>query len=233
MRHKKTALAVAGFIFGSAIVGLVKLTESNTTPIKISENSVEAPEVKQDFHLPFLQEKVVHQTKEQKAKQVNNIGANTLWSVDEWQPTYDAEGLTYYETKTDSAVFSSLAPGQTLTFQIPQEQIPFSVTFSKQKKGFGDIDIVSGDIPNTTQGASVVKGKLDTHLTIITANSTYTVIVDNKTGKTKIIDEKERAKQQFIDENDGLIQPKVEEPLPPGIDKNQLTNNNVHGHEHS
>lgn len=235
MRHKKIAKAVAGFVFGSAIIGFFKLTGSNsvTTPIEISEKNVKTLEGTQGLDLPPAQEKTVSQKKEEKEQLVTHYGANTLWSLDEWQPTYDDEGLTYYETETDSTVFSSLQPGQTLTFQIPQEQVPFTVTFSNKKKGFGDIDIVRGDIPNTTQGASVIKGKIDTHLTLITASSTYTIIIDNETGKTKIIDEKERAKKQFIDENDGLIQPKVEEALPPGMDKSQLTKSNAHTHEHS
>ncbi|MCX4028867.1 hypothetical protein H0A36_05965 [Endozoicomonas sp. SM1973] len=148
------------------------------------------------------------------------------WQANEWESTLNEDGLSYFKTSTPPQYFANLTTGQTLRLPLPEQDSDFSVTLSEARKGYGDLDIVSGDVPGTTQGVTIVKGKLDTHMTVITANTTYTVVVDNQTGETKIIDDRDRAKLQFIDGKDGLEHHQQEKqiPFPPGLKQAPISN---------
>lgn len=209
-----------GCIAGGALVAVLLANPFTKKEIPAQQQTATTDQViaKVASAQPVIEKRQSAQIKA-KSQQNQPADSSSPWQANQWESALNEDGLSYFKTNATPQYFANLTTGQTLRLPLPEQDSDFSVTLSEARKGYGDLDIVSGDVPGTTQGVTIVKGKLDTHMTVITANTTYTVVVDNQTGETKIIDDRDRAKLQFIDGKDGLEHHQQEKqiPFPPGL----------------
>lgn len=144
-----------------------------------------------------------------------------IWKDSEWQSDHTAEGMQYYESRMAPELIKSAKTGDRLSFHLPEASAPIKTKITESKTGYGDVTILKGVLEDTNSkahslgGVSIVKGQLDTHLTIITETATYTVVMNNENGETRIMDEAERLREQHLDPHDGVETEDHPPPEPP------------------
>lgn len=115
----------------------------------------------------------------------------TLWD----QPSLvasESNGIPVHETLVAPELLQTFAVGQTLTLAVPGRQQPLRATLSETRNN-GGAAVWQGKLLNGSDSDSLtlVKGALETHITVATLDGTVSMIIDNATGKTVITDENE------------------------------------------
>lgn len=114
-----------------------------------------------------------------------------LWDQQSLVAT-ESNGMPVHETRIDPALLQSIDLGQTLSLAVPGRQQPLRATLSETRNS-GGAAIWQGKLldGSDVDSLTLVKGALETHITVATLDGTLSMIIDNATGKTVITDENE------------------------------------------
>lgn len=138
----------------------------------------------------------------------------TLWDAQSLQET-ESNGITQHLTQVDPQQLSNLAVGQVVSLALPGRSSPTRATLSATRNTAGSAvwqgSLIDGD---EVESMTLVKGALETHITVATLDGSLSIIIDNATGKTVITDENQLVLR--ADPNDHLhFDHKELAPLPP------------------
>ncbi|WP_415753717.1 hypothetical protein [Pseudomonas leptonychotis] len=138
----------------------------------------------------------------------------TLWDADSLQET-ESNGITQHLTQVDPQQLSNLAVGQVVSLALPGRSSPTRATLGETRNTAGSAvwqgSLIDGD---EVESMTLVKGALETHITVATLDGSLSIIIDNATGKTVITDENQLVMR--ADPNDSLHYDHKElAPLPP------------------
>lgn len=138
----------------------------------------------------------------------------TLWDADSLQET-ESNGITQHLTQVDPQQLSNLAVGQVVSLALPGRSSPTRATLGETRNTAGSAvwqgNLIDGD---EVESMTLVKGALETHITVATLEGSLSIIIDNATGKTVITDENQLVMR--ADPNDHLHYDHKElAPLPP------------------
>lgn len=147
----------------------------------------------------------------------------SLWVNQSWVREYAEEGHGIYRTDGTGVALDALAVGDQLRIHLPDGHGQWLGEIEEESEGVHGVRVWSGNLPDAGPfgGLSVVRGNLETHLTIITDESTWVAVVDNQTGQTTMVDERERMQYQYLSEDDGALPEEHDLPTPPGAEANR------------
>jgi hypothetical protein len=138
----------------------------------------------------------------------------TLWDAQSLQET-ESNGITQHLTQVDPAQLNNLALGQVVSLALPGRSSPTRATLGETRNTAGSAvwqgSLIDGD---EMESMTLIKGALETHITVATLDGSLSIIIDNATGKTVITDENQLVLR--ADPNDHLHYDHKElAPLPP------------------
>lgn len=138
----------------------------------------------------------------------------TLWEAGSLQAE-ESDGIIRHLTQLDPQQLTTLHTGQVVALALPGRQQPVRARLSETRNTAGSAvwhgALLDGD---AVESMTLVRGTLETHITLATLDGSLSIIVDNATGKTVITDENQLVLR--ADPNDHLhYQHKELPPLPP------------------
>lgn len=138
----------------------------------------------------------------------------TLWDVHSLEAV-ENNGITQHLTQVDPQLLSNLSVGQELSLALPGRSSLTRATLGETRNTAGSAvwqgNLIDGD---DVESMTLVKGALETHITVATLQGSLSIIIDNATGKTVITDENQLVLR--ADPNDHLhYDHKEHGPLPP------------------
>ncbi|UXY50386.1 biofilm-associated metzincin protease inhibitor BamI [Pseudomonas tohonis] len=112
-----------------------------------------------------------------------------LWAPDALQAE-EQDGMTVYHTRTSPDLLGAFAVGTTLQLGVPGRQEPLRAKL-EQTHNTGSTAVWSGAVEGGSDAGTltVVKGRLETHITLATPEQTLSFVVDNATGATQVTDQ--------------------------------------------
>lgn len=114
-----------------------------------------------------------------------------LWSSDSLSVA-DQHGMPVHLTQVDPALLGQFSVGQTLELSLPGRTAPLRSTLEQTRNNGGAAvwqgKLIDGD---EAESLTVVRGQLETHITVATLDGTLSVIIDNQSGSAVITDENE------------------------------------------
>jgi hypothetical protein len=143
-----------------------------------------------------------------------NVAQATLWNADSLQET-ESNGITQHLTQVDPEQLNNLALGQVVSLALPGRSSPTRASLGETRNTAGSAvwqgSLIDGD---EVESMTLIKGALETHITVATLDGSLSIIIDNATGKTVITDENQLVLR--ADPNDHLHYDHKElAPLPP------------------
>ncbi|MFT0621317.1 hypothetical protein [Ectopseudomonas guguanensis] len=138
----------------------------------------------------------------------------TLWQAASLQEE-ETDGIVRHLTQLDPQQLTTLHTGQVVALALPGRQHPVRARLGETRNTAGSAvwhgALLDGD---AMESMTLVRGTLETHITLATLDGSLSIIVDNATGKTVITDENQLVLR--ADPNDHLhYQHKELPPLPP------------------
>ncbi|MGY4534156.1 hypothetical protein ACVW0Y_003294 [Pseudomonas sp. TE3786] len=133
-----------------------------------------------------------------------------LWDSHSLVPEQQNE-MTLYHTQVPLTALSSLAVGMTLQMAVPGREEPLRAKLDETHNTGAAVwsGPVQGGQPEDT--LTVVRGQLETHITLATRETTLSVVVDNASGKALITDQNQLLMRATPD---AIVKPNSK-PLPP------------------
>ncbi|SIR79106.1 hypothetical protein SAMN05878276_0150 [Aquipseudomonas alcaligenes] len=113
-----------------------------------------------------------------------------------WDPqslvASEHNGIPVHETQVAPELLQGIGLGQTLSLPVPGRQQPVRATLSETRNN-GGAAVWHGKLLDgqDTDSLTLVRGAVETHITVATLEGTLSMIIDNATGKTVITDENE------------------------------------------
>lgn len=136
-----------------------------------------------------------------------------LWDSRSLVPEQQDE-MTLYRTHVPVAAIANLAVGKTLQLAVPGRKEPLRATLDETHNTGAAVwsAAVQGGQPEDS--LTVVRGQLETHITLATRDMTLSFVVDNATGNTLMTDQNELLMRATPD---ALVTPESTplQPLPP------------------
>lgn len=137
-----------------------------------------------------------------------------LWTADSLQAA-EQDGLAVYRTQVAPELLGTFAVGRTLELGVPGQPEPLRATL-EQTHNTGTTAVWTGAVEGGSDAdtLTVVKGRLETHITLATTEQTLSFVVDNATGATQVTDQNELLMRATPDP---IITPDAKQlpPLPP------------------
>ncbi|WP_057395250.1 biofilm-associated metzincin protease inhibitor BamI [Pseudomonas aeruginosa] len=117
----------------------------------------------------------------------------TLWQG-ELRSREGAQGIPEYLAQVEPALLDTLALGQVLEMSLPGRERPLRARLASTHNSAG-LPVWRGGLVDGDEAESltVVRGSLETHINVATLDGSYSIIVDNRSGKTRVIDENDIA----------------------------------------
>ncbi|GLK87864.1 hypothetical protein GCM10017655_09260 [Pseudomonas turukhanskensis] len=136
-----------------------------------------------------------------------------LWDSSSLVPEKQ-DDMTLYHTQVPVAAIGSLAVGKTLQLAVPGRKEPLRATLDETHNNGAAVWSGSVQGGQAEDSLTVVRGQLETHITLATRDKTLSFVVDNATGKTLMTDQNELLMRATPD---ALITPEstLLQPLPP------------------
>lgn len=155
-------------------------TEPNTTPTVTAAQGMQ-PAAQANNNLPLLPAKAATTTP--------SASSVSLWDAASLQEV-ENHGITQHLTQVDPQLLDSLSVGQQLSLALPGRSSPTRTTLSETRNTAGSA-VWQGSLldGNPVDSMTLVKGALETHITVATLDGSLSIIIDNATGKTVITDE--------------------------------------------
>jgi hypothetical protein len=136
-----------------------------------------------------------------------------LWDSRSLVPEQQDE-MTLYRTNMPVSALGTLAVGKTLQLAVPGRKEPLRATLDETHNT--GVAVWSGSVQGgqPEDSLTVVRGQLETHITLATSDKTLSFVVDNATGSTLITDQNELLLRATPD---ALVTPESTplQPLPP------------------
>lgn len=137
-----------------------------------------------------------------------------LWEADSLQEE-ETDGIVRHHTRLDPQQIETLHTGQIVALAVPGREQPLRASLSETRNTAGAAvwhgALIDGD---EAESMTVVRGALETHISLATLDGSLSIIVDNATGKTVITDENQLVLR--ADPNDHLHYDHKElPPMPP------------------
>lgn len=136
-----------------------------------------------------------------------------LWDSRSLVPEQQDE-MTLYRTNMPVSALGTLAVGKTLQLAVPGRKEPLRATLDETHNT--GVAVWSGSVQGgqPEDSLTVVRGQLETHITLATRDKTLSFVVDNATGSTLITDQNELLLRATPD---ALVTPESTplQPLPP------------------
>lgn len=136
-----------------------------------------------------------------------------LWDSRSLVPEQQDE-MTLYRTQMPVSALGTLAVGKTLQLAVPGRKEPLRATLDETHNT--GVAVWSGSVQGgqPEDSLTVVRGQLETHITLATRDKTLSFVVDNATGSTLITDQNELLLRATPDD---LVTPESTplQPLPP------------------
>ncbi|MDE1465593.1 hypothetical protein [Spartinivicinus poritis] len=160
--------------------------------------------------------------REKQTADEDSLGAGetiTVWVVDANNPIIEEDGIHVGHAKVDLDVLESLALGQTLEIALPHRNENYKATITSTYNTQDGVEVWQGQIESgqTFENISISRGSRETYMMVDTFNGTYSVSVNNETGKTTIIDDSEVTAKKTQGRIDSVSVPKFEITPPPLI----------------
>lgn len=147
----------------------------------------------------------------QAAAPVDNV--IELWDSRSLVPEQQDE-MTLYRTLMPVSALGTLAVGKTLQLAVPGRKEPLRATLDETHNT--GVAVWSGSVQGgqPEDSLTVVRGQLETHITLATRDKTLSFVVDNATGSTLITDQNELLLRATPD---AIVTPESTplQPLPP------------------
>lgn len=117
----------------------------------------------------------------------------TLWQG-ELRSREGAQGIPEYLAQVEPALLDTLALGQVLEMSLPGRERPLQARLASTHNSAG-LPVWRGGLVDGDEAESltVVRGSLETHINVAALDGSYSIIVDNRSGKTRVIDENDIA----------------------------------------
>lgn len=140
-----------------------------------------------------------------------------LWQTAENDSSTIIDGMPATRLQVNPERLSQLHVGQTLSLEIPHEGITFEAKIASTHNDPGGVKVWRADIADGLDEAGVIisQGKIQTHLIIASEQGNYSVVIDNKTGESTLIDEGEINARQAPFDDGIVVGPPDESTLPP------------------
>ncbi|WP_141248898.1 hypothetical protein [Pseudomonas sp. HAR-UPW-AIA-41] len=136
-----------------------------------------------------------------------------LWDSSSLVPEQQDE-MTLYHTRMPVSVLGMLAVGKTLQLAVPGRKEPLRAKLDETHNT--GVAVWSGSVQGgqPEDSLTVVRGQVETHITVATRDKTLSFVVDNATGSTLMTDQNELLLRATPD---ALITPESTplQPLPP------------------
>jgi hypothetical protein len=136
-----------------------------------------------------------------------------LWDSRSLVPEQQDE-MTLYRTQMPVSALGTLAVGKTLQLAVPGRKEPLRATLDETHNT--GVAVWSGSVQGgqPEDSLTVVRGQLETHITLATRDKTLSFVVDNATGSTLITDQNELLMRATPDD---IVTPESTplQPLPP------------------
>lgn len=111
--------------------------------------------------------------------------------------------------QADTEALAKLQVGQVLEFFVPQLGESFQSEIESTSNQLGDVKVWKGNLQGENQEDGnfiITQGKVMTHVILATNDGTYNAHIDNKTGDTTIIDDREYS-SRISDTDDSIPYP--------------------------
>lgn len=141
-----------------------------------------------------------------------------LWDTMENDAPTTIDGVPATRLHVDPERLRQLHVGQTLELDIPHEGTTFEAKIASTHNDPGGVKVWRAELADGLEEAGVIitQGKVQTHLVIASEQGNYSVVIDNKTGESTLIDEAEiNARQAPFD--DGIVVGPPDESTLPSI----------------
>lgn len=113
----------------------------------------------------------------------------TLWEEGSLQEE-ETHGIVRHLTRLDPQQLATLHTGQVVALALPGHERPVRASLSETRNTAGSAvwhgTLLDGD---AMESMTLVRGTLETHITLATVDGSLSIIVDNATGKAVITDE--------------------------------------------
>lgn len=140
-----------------------------------------------------------------------------LWQAAENDSSTTVDGMPATRLQVDPERLRQLHVGQTLTLDIPHQGNTLEAKITSTHNDPGGVKVWRADIADAREEAGVIitQGKIQTHLIIASEKGNYSVVIDNKTGQSTLIDEGEINARQAPFDDGIVVGPPAESTLPP------------------
>ena len=150
-----------------------------------------------------------------------------LWQTTKKSKTLEG-GVKGFEVVTENDAFSKLNVDKAVSLAIPDFNEPLHATINKTYNETGGVEMYQGEMfyddavsfddelysGHRDDNIVIAKGKIKTHVTIATRKATYSLIIDNASGKGTLINEAEYIAQQSEEINDAVRVTHVDDSAP-------------------
>lgn len=130
------------------------------------------------------------------AKAAAGQARHELWQAKQLRESALADGTPQYHTDIDTAWLSELSVGQELVMGLPGVEQPVRVQLDSTHNNAG-VPVWQGALPEGSEieRMTLVRGALETHISVTTLQGTYSVIIDNRSGRTVVTNENDLARR--------------------------------------
>lgn len=122
-----------------------------------------------------------------------------LWRLEKIQEI-QVDGVKAITLTLDPSVLNSFHVGQQIKLQLPHTDLPVSAIVTSTHNEFGNVHVWQSIFEPAEQyeAMTIVKGEIETHITINKDRYTYTAIINNASGETTLMDESNWRENELV-----------------------------------
>ena len=114
-----------------------------------------------------------------------------LWQISDRASPLVVDGLPATEFKLDPKRLQNLQVGQTIRFDLPENNMPIEAEITGTYNDPGGIQVWKGQIKDEVRHSSVIitQGAEQTHIIIASTQGNFSLVMDNQSGMSTLVDE--------------------------------------------
>lgn len=114
-----------------------------------------------------------------------------FWENSSQQPTVDKFDIPITHMQVDPSYLMQIQVGQVFEFPIPELNKSFIAKLTDTANEYNDVHVWTGVLidGDPTENVIVTRGKTMTYVTIATKEGVFSASIDNKSGKTQVVNE--------------------------------------------
>lgn len=139
-----------------------------------------------------------------------------LWQTPEADASVSIDGVPGVRLQVNPEHLRQLHLGQTLVLDLPDSSTPIESALTDTYNDPGGVEVWQGYIDGEVDEAAVIisRGKTHTHMIIASEQGNYSVVIDNQTGESTLIDEGYIQDRQAPIDDAIYVDPPDSVPLP-------------------